>query len=283
MTNPWFRSLRRIPLSSLRNLSSSNPFTSSHGSVHLVISEGKPKFETRETEPPTKEKWKTKKRFKQQRKRDKDKRKSANKKDPRFIGVKGKKKKQKFANAADRINDKLEKSAFCSFPRISASYSGKSQGSHAYERLKRYEVPKAQGPVVEPHDLTGEERFYFKKMAQKGLTMHQLGEEESLVVLFLICTCIGRNTRLLRLSASLVNLVKYKSIQTKLPEAEVDSTDEETSETEDDFEDEDPSVSEIDVDDDNLSGKDSESCDGGEESSIKMLRTPSSFRSEMGC
>lgn len=72
-------------------------------------------------------------------------------------------------------------------------------------------------------------------------------------------------------------------ISLAISEAEVDSTDEETSETEDDFEDEDPSVSEIDVDDDNLSGKDSESCDGGEESSIKMLRTPSSFRSEMGC
>jgi RNA-binding protein YhbY len=35
------------------------------------------------------------------------------------------------------------------------------------ERLKRYEVPKAQGPVVKPHDLTGEERFYMKKMGQK--------------------------------------------------------------------------------------------------------------------
>ncbi|CAA0809452.1 RNA-binding CRS1 / YhbY (CRM) domain protein, partial [Striga hermonthica] len=35
------------------------------------------------------------------------------------------------------------------------------------ERLKRYEVPKAEGPVVEPHVLTGEERYYMKKMAQK--------------------------------------------------------------------------------------------------------------------
>lgn len=68
-------------------------------------------------------------------------------------------------------------------------------------------------------------------------------------------------------------------ISLAISEAKVDSTDEETSETED----EDPSVSEIDVDDDNLSGNDSEFCDGGEESSIKMLRTPSSFRSEMGC
>lgn len=35
------------------------------------------------------------------------------------------------------------------------------------ERLKRYEVLRVQGPVVEPHNLTGEERFYLKKMAQK--------------------------------------------------------------------------------------------------------------------
>ena len=35
------------------------------------------------------------------------------------------------------------------------------------ERLKRYEVPKVQGPIVEPVNLTGEERFYMKKMAQK--------------------------------------------------------------------------------------------------------------------
>ncbi|KAK6914552.1 RNA-binding, CRM domain [Dillenia turbinata] len=36
------------------------------------------------------------------------------------------------------------------------------------ERLKRYEVVKVEGPVVKPHSLTGEERFYLKKMAQKG-------------------------------------------------------------------------------------------------------------------
>ncbi|KAK1314618.1 putative CRM domain-containing protein [Acorus calamus] len=35
------------------------------------------------------------------------------------------------------------------------------------ERLKKYEVSKVQGPVVEPVNLTGEERFYMKKMAQK--------------------------------------------------------------------------------------------------------------------
>lgn len=35
------------------------------------------------------------------------------------------------------------------------------------ERLKRYEVPMLQGPTAEPENLTGEERFYMKKMAQK--------------------------------------------------------------------------------------------------------------------
>lgn len=35
------------------------------------------------------------------------------------------------------------------------------------ERLKRYEVPRVQGPMVKPHNLTAEERFYMKKMGQK--------------------------------------------------------------------------------------------------------------------
>ncbi|CAN6827169.1 unnamed protein product, partial [Brassica oleracea] len=35
------------------------------------------------------------------------------------------------------------------------------------EKLKRYEVAKAQGPEVRPHEITGEERFYLKKMGQK--------------------------------------------------------------------------------------------------------------------
>lgn len=73
-----------------------------------MISQGKPKFETHEIDPPKKEKWKTKKRLKQQRMREKQKRKAANKRDPRWLGVKGKKKK-KFANAEERIKDKLEK------------------------------------------------------------------------------------------------------------------------------------------------------------------------------
>ncbi|KAL0299155.1 UNVERIFIED_CONTAM: putative CRM domain-containing protein, chloroplastic [Sesamum radiatum] len=126
----------------------------SHGSVHLVISpQGKPKFETHEIEPPKKEKWKTKKRLKLQRKREKQKRKAANKRDPRRLGVKGKKKRQRFSSAEERIKYKLE------IARI--------KEAALIERLKRYEVPKAQGPVVEPHVLTGEERFYMKKMAQK--------------------------------------------------------------------------------------------------------------------
>ncbi|KAJ7947495.1 RNA-binding CRS1 / YhbY (CRM) domain protein [Quillaja saponaria] len=125
----------------------------SHGSVNLVISQGKTKFQTLEVDPPKKEKWVTKKRLKQQRKREKEKRKSANKRDPRRLGVKGKKKKQKFANAEERIKYKLERA--------------KIKEAMLIERLKRYEVPRLQGPLVKPHDLTGEERFYMKKMAQK--------------------------------------------------------------------------------------------------------------------
>ena len=88
----------------------------SHGSVNLVISRGKLKFETHETDPPKKDKWKTKKRLKMQRKKEKQKRKSANKRDPRRLSVKGKKKKQRFANAEERIKFKLEKVIifFCS-------------------------------------------------------------------------------------------------------------------------------------------------------------------------
>lgn len=43
------------------------------------------------------------------------------------------------------------------------------------ERLKRYEVPKVQGPAIEPQELTGEERFYMKKMAQKGSNYVPIG------------------------------------------------------------------------------------------------------------
>ncbi|CAA0809440.1 RNA-binding CRS1 / YhbY (CRM) domain protein [Striga hermonthica] len=81
----------------------------SHGSVSLVISPlGSPKFETHEIDPPKKEKWKRKKRLKVQRKREKQKRKAANKRDPRRLGVKGKNRRQKFANAEERIKYKLD-------------------------------------------------------------------------------------------------------------------------------------------------------------------------------
>lgn len=43
------------------------------------------------------------------------------------------------------------------------------------ERLKRYEIPKVQGPVAKPDGLTGEERFYLKKMAQKSTNYLQVG------------------------------------------------------------------------------------------------------------
>ncbi|KZV34831.1 hypothetical protein F511_00733, partial [Dorcoceras hygrometricum] len=127
----------------------------SHGSVNLVISpEGKPKFETHEIDPPKKEKWKTKKRLKLQRKKERQIRKAANKKDPRRLGVKGKKQRQGFSNAEERIKYKLE--------------NARIKENLLIERLKRYEVSKAQGPVVEPCVLSGEERFYMKKMAQKS-------------------------------------------------------------------------------------------------------------------
>ncbi|KAJ4822683.1 hypothetical protein Tsubulata_027247 [Turnera subulata] len=123
----------------------------SHGSVNLVISEGKVKFETHEVDPPKKHKWLTKKRFLLQKRKEKEKRKAANRKDPRRLTVKGKK--QKFATVEERIKSKLERA--------------KIKEASLVERLKRYEVPKAQGPVVKPHNLTGEERFFIKKMAQK--------------------------------------------------------------------------------------------------------------------
>ncbi|CAA0836740.1 RNA-binding CRS1 / YhbY (CRM) domain protein [Striga hermonthica] len=126
----------------------------SHGSVSLVISpQGSPQFETHEIDPPKKEKWQTKKRLKVQRKREKQMRKAANKRDPRRLGVKGNKKRKRFANAEERIKYKLE--------------NARIKETLLIERLKRYEVPKAEGPAVEPHVLTGEERFYMKKMAQK--------------------------------------------------------------------------------------------------------------------
>ena len=35
------------------------------------------------------------------------------------------------------------------------------------EKLKKYEIAKAQGPMAKPDDLSGEERFYLKKVSQK--------------------------------------------------------------------------------------------------------------------
>ncbi|XP_010510618.1 PREDICTED: uncharacterized CRM domain-containing protein At3g25440, chloroplastic-like [Camelina sativa] len=123
----------------------------SHGTVNLVISEGKPKFETRELDPPKKYKWLTKKRLKLKRKKEREERNAANRKDPRRLTVKGKKK--KFASADEKIKYKLEKA--------------KIKEALLIEKLKRYEVAKVQGPEVRPHEITGEERFYLKKMGQK--------------------------------------------------------------------------------------------------------------------
>lgn len=68
---------------------------------------GKPKFETHEVDPPKKQKWLTKKRLKVQRKRGKEERKATNRNDPRWLGIRGKKK-QKLANAGERIKYKIE-------------------------------------------------------------------------------------------------------------------------------------------------------------------------------
>ncbi|KAI3738949.1 hypothetical protein L2E82_29249 [Cichorium intybus] len=134
--------------------SSSSSFSSHSSSVRCVISQGKPKFETYEIDPPKKYKWKTKKKLKLQRKKEKQKRKSANKNDPRRLTIKGSKKKARFANAEERIKYKLEKA--------------KIKEALLIERLKRYEVSKLQGPMMKAVEMTGEERFYMKKMAQKG-------------------------------------------------------------------------------------------------------------------
>ncbi|KAG9447052.1 hypothetical protein H6P81_013180 [Aristolochia fimbriata] len=133
----------------------------SHGIVNLVLSQGKPKFETREIEPPKKDKWKTKKQFKLKKMKEKKKRKEANKSDPRCLRVKGKKKKQKFQTAEERIKYKIEKA--------------KIKEALLLERLKRYEIPPVQGPDIEPENLTGEERFFIKKMAQKRSNYAPIG------------------------------------------------------------------------------------------------------------
>ncbi|KAK1267744.1 hypothetical protein QJS04_geneDACA015525 [Acorus gramineus] len=116
-----FRSVSRLPQSIPSQFEPPNPFIPSkpkwgfrdfsYGSVSLVFSEGKPKFETRETEPTRKDKCKAK--------------------------------------------------------RLFNIYQARIKEAMLVERLKKYEVSKLQGPVVEPVNLTGEERFYMKKMAQK--------------------------------------------------------------------------------------------------------------------
>lgn len=81
----------------------------SHGSVNLVLNDGKPRFETHEIEQPKKGKYRTKKRLKLQRKRERRKRREASKTDPRRIRPKGKKNKVRFPTAEDRIKYKMEK------------------------------------------------------------------------------------------------------------------------------------------------------------------------------
>ncbi|KAK3164120.1 hypothetical protein QOZ80_1AG0012940 [Eleusine coracana subsp. coracana] len=126
----------------------------SYGQVNLVLSDdGRPKFQIEEVEPSTKSRYLTKKRLKVQRKREKKKRKEANKNDPRRIRPKGKKIKQKFPTAEARLKYKIEKA--------------KLKEAMLVQKLKKYEVAIAQGPTAKPDDLSGEERFYLKKVSQK--------------------------------------------------------------------------------------------------------------------
>ncbi|KAG2327433.1 hypothetical protein Bca52824_010161 [Brassica carinata] len=110
----------------------------SHGTVNLL-------------DPPKKWKWLTKKRLKLKRKKEREERNAANRKDPRRLTVKGKRK--KFDNPEERIKSKLERA--------------KIKEALLIEKLKRYEFAKVQGPEVRSHEITGEERFYLKKMGQK--------------------------------------------------------------------------------------------------------------------
>ncbi|KQK11633.1 uncharacterized CRM domain-containing protein At3g25440, chloroplastic [Brachypodium distachyon] len=158
---PHPAALRTSVISPSRCVSPFCPFVNSWGvrwasyeSVNLVLSsDGKPKFEIEEVEPSKKGRYLTKRRLKLQRKREKRKRKEANKNDPRRIRPKGKKIKQKFPTAEARLKYKIEKA--------------KLKEAMLIEKLKRYEVAKAEGPVAKPDDLNGEERFYLKKVSQK--------------------------------------------------------------------------------------------------------------------
>ncbi|XP_078169034.1 putative CRM domain-containing protein At3g25440, chloroplastic [Carex rostrata] len=126
---------------------------STYESVRLVLSDGKPRFEIDEVEPSPKKKYLTKKRLKMKRKREKQKRKEANKNDPRRIRPKGKKRKEKCPTAVAQLEYKIEKA--------------KMKEAILTEKLKKYEVPQMYGPNIKPEELTGEERFYLQKMAQK--------------------------------------------------------------------------------------------------------------------
>ncbi|PWA60610.1 RNA-binding CRS1 / YhbY (CRM) domain protein [Artemisia annua] len=51
---------------------------------------------------------------------------------------------------------------------VNGYHKAKIKEALLVERLKRYEVSRLQGPRVKSVEITGEERFYMKKMAQKG-------------------------------------------------------------------------------------------------------------------
>ncbi|KAJ3683211.1 hypothetical protein LUZ60_013438 [Juncus effusus] len=158
------------PFSRAKTLNPSSPFGhlfsprhyATYESVNVVLSDGKPKFEINEVEPSGERKYLSKKRLKMKRKREKEKRKAANKNNPGRIKPKGKKRKEKFPTAEGRIKYKLEKA--------------KMKEAILLEKLKNYSIPQTQGPKVKPEELTGEERFYLKKMAQKKSNYVPIGK-----------------------------------------------------------------------------------------------------------
>ncbi|KAK3160594.1 hypothetical protein QOZ80_1BG0061650 [Eleusine coracana subsp. coracana] len=137
----------------------------SYGQVNLVLSDdGRPKFQIEEVEPSTKSRYLTKKRLKVQRKREKKKRKEANKNDPRRIRLKGKKIKQKFPTAEARLKYKIEKA--------------KLKEAMLVQKLKKYEVAKAQGPTAKPDDLSGQIQEFASEIARLsgGVPVNIIGD-----------------------------------------------------------------------------------------------------------
>ncbi|KAG0458556.1 hypothetical protein HPP92_023395 [Vanilla planifolia] len=69
------------------------------------------------------------------------------------LDPRGRRRKAQVSTVEARIKYKIERA--------------KLKESLLIEKLKKYEVPQVQGPNPKEDTLTGEERFYMKKMAKK--------------------------------------------------------------------------------------------------------------------